>query len=520
MDVRVDLAQGSADRRELRIGATLLRPSTRELIGPRATVSLEPRILQVLLALADAGGDVVTRGALLRNCWNGQIVGDDALNRAIAQIRKLAREVDPDGFGVETIAKTGYRLTGTTSRVAPPAVQARASQVEPHPRLSRRALVVGGAAAAALLGGIVAVRSRPSSDERRAADLLERGALALRDELPESDQQGVGFLAEAVRLDPENANAWGKLALAWRNIAVYAEPGATANAVTNTQTAARRALALDPRQGDALTALATLPPMSDDWLAAERSLRRVLALAPGNLPASDALSVFLMATGQVHARQPIANWLVEREPLSPVYQMHWIYGLWSTGRDGEADAAAARAIQLWPQHPAIWMARLWTLAFTGRAAAAQNFVAETQRLQGRPSRYLGRIEESMRALATRAPADVAAAVASNIDGARQGEGMAINAILVLSALGAVDSAFDVARGYLLRQGPIVMDTLHSAGRPSMNDQRRRKTMMLFVPATAPLRADPRFLGLASDVGLTRYWQRAKVTPDFLKGRSR
>ena len=66
--------------------------------------------MQVLLALLDAGGAVLSRDDLLRICWNGRIVGDDAINRAIGEARRIS-QVTGAGYQIETIPRVGYRLT-------------------------------------------------------------------------------------------------------------------------------------------------------------------------------------------------------------------------------------------------------------------------------------------------------------------------------------------------------------------------------------------------------------------------
>jgi Tol biopolymer transport system component len=66
--------------------------------------------MQVLTALADARNAVVSRDHLIQACWNGRIVGDDAINRCIGKVRKLATLTDPPAFTVETVPRVGYRL--------------------------------------------------------------------------------------------------------------------------------------------------------------------------------------------------------------------------------------------------------------------------------------------------------------------------------------------------------------------------------------------------------------------------
>ncbi len=93
------------------IGKLTVAPSCGELFGPDGRQHVEPRVMQVLVALADADGSTVTRGDLMSLCWNGRVVGDDALNRVIAVIRKMVRNVGPGDVRLTSIPKIGYRLT-------------------------------------------------------------------------------------------------------------------------------------------------------------------------------------------------------------------------------------------------------------------------------------------------------------------------------------------------------------------------------------------------------------------------
>ena len=97
-----------------------VRPAKLEVVatGGRRQV-LEPRIMQVLVALARQQGEVVSRDDLIRACWGGRIVGEDAINRCISRLRRLAR--DFGGFELQTLARVGYRLTVTAADAKPSA---------------------------------------------------------------------------------------------------------------------------------------------------------------------------------------------------------------------------------------------------------------------------------------------------------------------------------------------------------------------------------------------------------------
>src|SRR5476651_666858 len=90
------------------LGALEVRPATREVIAGEARELLEPRIIQVLVALARRRGEVVSRDELLQTCWAGRVVGDDAIHRCIFRLRKLAADVG--GFEIVTVPRVGFRL--------------------------------------------------------------------------------------------------------------------------------------------------------------------------------------------------------------------------------------------------------------------------------------------------------------------------------------------------------------------------------------------------------------------------
>src|SRR4051794_11189522 len=74
-DQEAGLAIQLARERPFRLGAVEVRPATREVVGPDGREVLEPRVMQVLVALARAGGETVTREDLTESCWEGRIVG-------------------------------------------------------------------------------------------------------------------------------------------------------------------------------------------------------------------------------------------------------------------------------------------------------------------------------------------------------------------------------------------------------------------------------------------------------------
>lgn len=498
-----------ANRKPFALGTTTIIPATREISGPDGTGIVPPRVMQVLLALADAEGAVITRDALAQRCWSGRFVAEDSLNGAIAELRKALRAASVQGVGIETVPKTGYRLTGADFMEASPAI---ATAAFGFPAPTRRVVLVGSIAAIAGAGfaGWIAL----NRDSRQATLLIERGTQALRQGLPDANAQGVQFFDKAVALEPGNAKGWGMLALAWRAAAEYGAPGNTATARANSEMAAKRALAINSRQSDALTALAILTPSFGDWAAAERRIRNVLAVDPGNYFAVAALGTLMMSTGQVRASLKCLNWLAEQDPLSANVQFRRVYTLWSVDRLAEMDRTADRALQSWPRHPAVWFARFWTLAFTGRAAAAQAMLSDATIRPQMPIPAVELLQLSVKAIGSNRTPDIMSAVAANLEAASRGPGQATTAIMVLSQLGASAAAYDVARGLLAQLGPVIVRQRHTSAQASITDQHHRMTMMLWIPATRTLRLHPGFRSLCDGMGMLDYWKTTNNRPDF------
>ncbi len=468
--------------------------------------------MQVLLTLSDAAGGVITREDLLRICWNNQIVGEDALNRAIAEVRRVARTLAADGFVVETIPRTGYRLTGALARPVAAAAQSAPARAVG----SRRAVLAAGASGLVAAAGLAAWRFWPNGDDRRAAQLAAEARLATKDNLPEGVNRGVALLRQAVAVEPNDAALWGQMAMALRTRSEFARPGDTAAAVEACEAAAERGLALDPRQPDARLALILLRTSYGDWLDVERKLRALLADAPRHTETLAALGFLLMAVGRTAEAEAANAQAAAQEPLSPLYQYRLMYHLWSLNRVGEADRTIDRAIELWPRHPGVWFARIWLMGFTGRASVALAQIADVaSRPPTMSARSADYLRLSMEAIGSRDRAAKAAATAANLAAAQDGTGGPINATMILTALGSLDEAFTVANGYLLRHGPSVSSLHPAPGQTLVTDQVHRKTQMLFVPVCAPLRADPRFDDLCRGCGLTDYWRTSGHWADFL-----
>jgi len=102
----VDLAHAP----DFTVGSVSVRPSMRTLSGPAGTVTLEPKVMQVMVALGDASGAIQSRDDLIERCWDGRVVGDTSINRVISLLRAGLKDVAGDAVTVENVPKVGYHL--------------------------------------------------------------------------------------------------------------------------------------------------------------------------------------------------------------------------------------------------------------------------------------------------------------------------------------------------------------------------------------------------------------------------
>ncbi len=149
-----------------RLNAWEVRPLTGEVAGADGVVHLEPKVMEVLAALAQRPGEVVEREELLRLVWGSRAaVADEPLTRCIAELRRVLGDSRQTPTFIQTIPKRGYRLlcpvtplplatpAATTPSPAPTPPAATGSPVPPTSAAAPRRRT----AAPALLGGVVAV---------------------------------------------------------------------------------------------------------------------------------------------------------------------------------------------------------------------------------------------------------------------------------------------------------------------------------------------------------------------------
>ena len=171
-----------------KVGDWQVQPSLNRLTRNGEDVRVEPKVMQVLEALAETPGEVVTRDQLVARVWPDVFVSEDVLHRAIRELRRAFGDDTAKPQYVETIRKRGYRLIAPVRFAEPQAAaQIVATQI---PKAGSNDITKIFAAAAvilaAVLGAVVFALASRSAPIEPASSMVRFVALT-SDPLNETD---------------------------------------------------------------------------------------------------------------------------------------------------------------------------------------------------------------------------------------------------------------------------------------------------------------------------------------------
>jgi len=144
-------------------------PLTGEVSGPGGIAHLEPKVMAVLVLMAEHPGVVMVREDLVTRLWGPVVVTDDALTRCFYELR---RHLSQAGGGeryrdlIETLPKRGYRLRAAVKpRTVRPIEAPSDVPAPPAVRRSRPWIAIAAAAVLAAIGVAIYVSRSPQIAE-------------------------------------------------------------------------------------------------------------------------------------------------------------------------------------------------------------------------------------------------------------------------------------------------------------------------------------------------------------------
>jgi len=149
-----------------------------ELFKQGRKVKLQGQPFELLLALLDRPGEVITREALKQRVWPSDTVVDfdHGLNRAINKVREALGDSAESPHFIETLPRRGYRFLGSIQDegsaelpAAPPGARTPVESTEQvaKPESRRKTWLVAGAVAGAVIAALLAIwmtSGRPSGN--------------------------------------------------------------------------------------------------------------------------------------------------------------------------------------------------------------------------------------------------------------------------------------------------------------------------------------------------------------------
>ena len=93
-----------------RVGEWVAEPMANRLTRGDDVRRVEPKVMEVLAAMAARPGETITKDEFMAEVWTGTVVTDDVLARCISELRKALGDKARNPKYVETLRKRGYAL--------------------------------------------------------------------------------------------------------------------------------------------------------------------------------------------------------------------------------------------------------------------------------------------------------------------------------------------------------------------------------------------------------------------------
>lgn len=144
------------------VGVWLVEPRINRLTSADGSQTVDPRVMELLVHLVAAGGDVISREELLSRVWGDAFVAENTIAQGISRLRKALGDQPQSPTYIETISKSGYRLIAPVRLTEGP----RSPAPEPGPGRLPRRLAASAATAVLVVTAVTAIswRDSPSTE--------------------------------------------------------------------------------------------------------------------------------------------------------------------------------------------------------------------------------------------------------------------------------------------------------------------------------------------------------------------
>lgn len=296
---------------------------------------------------------------------------------------------------------------------------------------------------------------------------------------------------QVVDLAPNFSKGWSRMAID-EGVVASSAPGDERNKlISSGNEAVQRAIALDPRNGNAYLAAAILTS-SKDWARRELMLRHSVEVRESDCGCEHQhYAMFLLDVGRPTEAVVQAQRSVDMQPTSPSALDVLAMANYSKGDVGTADRVVASRTSFWRASPGSNNILLYQ-------------AVETKRWNDAASSAKTQFTEPTQAPLANAFAALASGNSGKIDAARA-------AVVNMTA----DASTSDARVWFLSAVGDTRDALAILKAPKYQ-QDPDAAAFLLDPMLARLRTDPGWVELLENQGLIKYWHASKRPPEFCK----
>lgn len=178
-----------------RVGDWFVEPSQLTIWRDGNSVVLEPRLMDLLVFLAERAGETVSIDELADSVWAGRAMSDQPVYQSVAQLRKVLKDDAHHPKYIVTITKKGYRLIAPVVASGEP-LPAAGKTIEPGVRQR----VMSPLLAIVLAGSYLFLSTSDVSVSRESfvTEALEYGSIAVLPFTDLSDDQSSQFFGDGI----------------------------------------------------------------------------------------------------------------------------------------------------------------------------------------------------------------------------------------------------------------------------------------------------------------------------------
>ena len=313
-----------------------------------------------------------------------------------------------------------------------------------------------------------------------AYDLYLRGMALWHSRTEKGILEAISLFEKAAAADPQLAQAYAGLALAYSVLPAYSEQLTTAEAYSRSTEAALHALALDPAMPEPYAALGGNVTSQMQRTTAVALFRRAIALRPSFATAHQWLGSLLMSNGQLAEGLVSIERAAVLDPRSLVIGENHAWILMTLGRNADARTSCLRVLEFAPKYEGC----------LGAVATADLLSGDF----GEARQMLDRLAAAFNPSASGQGREIVSALSGNGDRhalAARMSALPLRSRLVASSGNALEDYHVASVLMLLGEGQLALDYVDRLSRELGNEM----DWAIMSPALDPIRCEPRFVAV-------------------------